>query len=118
MSYKQIQLRRGTAAEWAANNPILLPGEVGYERDTASDATDTTDTFTYGITNGGSGAIKIGDGVTRWADLPYLLTSVRFSLSSSSDVEMTSMKTGDVIRWSDGKWRNYPEATLLDGGNF
>ena len=30
----RIQLRRGTAAEWAAANPILSDGEAGYERDT------------------------------------------------------------------------------------
>ena len=118
MSYKQIQLRRGTADEWEATNPILLAGEVGYERDAASDTTTTTDGFSYSGSAVGSGAIKIGDGVTRWADLPYLLTALSFSLPASSDVSMTDIKTGDVIRWSDGKWRNYPEATLLDGGNF
>ena len=46
-----IQFRRGTAAEWAAANPILAEGELGTELD--------TDLF------------KIGDGATPWAGLPY-----------------------------------------------
>lgn len=41
---------RGTAAQWAASNPVLLAGELGYE----------TDTF----------VIKFGDGVTPWNTLP------------------------------------------------
>lgn len=47
----KLQLRRGTAAEWAAANPLLADGEVGIERDT--------------------GLGKIGDGATLWAALPY-----------------------------------------------
>lgn len=31
---RPIQIRRGTAAEWAAANPILRPGELGLETDT------------------------------------------------------------------------------------
>lgn len=47
----RIQLRRGTAAEWTAANPTLLPGEVGVETDT--------------------GKLKIGDGSTQWNSLAY-----------------------------------------------
>jgi len=118
MSYKEFQFRRGTSAEWLVKNPVLLPGEVGYERDVPTGTETSVDTYTYTDGAFGVGAIKIGDGVTRWKDLPYLLTALRFSLPSSSDVEMTDIRTGDVMRWSNGKWRNHPEATLLDGGNF
>jgi hypothetical protein len=45
----QIQLRRDTAENWLAKNPILAPGEPGFEIDT--------------------GTLKIGDGVTAWIDL-------------------------------------------------
>jgi len=45
-----IRVRRGTAAEWAAKNPILAAGELG-------EATDTR-------------VLKAGDGVTAWVDLP------------------------------------------------
>lgn len=46
-----IQLRRGFAESWAAQNPILDDGRVGVERDT--------------------GNLKVGDGKTQWNDLPY-----------------------------------------------
>jgi hypothetical protein len=47
-----ILLRRGTTAEWTASNPILLEGEVGVETD--------------------SKKLKVGDGLTVWASLPYI----------------------------------------------
>lgn len=47
----RIQLRRGTSAQWAAANPVLAAGEPGVDLDTD--------------------VLKIGDGVTAWATLPY-----------------------------------------------
>lgn len=44
-----IAFRRGTAAQWAAANPVLLPGEPGYETDT--------------------GLTRVGDGLTAFVDL-------------------------------------------------
>lgn len=46
-----IRIRRNTAADAAASNPILAEGELGLETDT--------------------GKIKGGDGTTAWNDLPY-----------------------------------------------
>lgn len=48
---QQIQLRRGTAAEWTSANPILAAGEKGVEL--------------------GTGLEKTGDGVTPWNSLSY-----------------------------------------------
>ena len=45
----QIQLRRGTAAQWTAANPTLAEGEMGVETDT--------------------GQFKVGDGTTAWNSL-------------------------------------------------
>jgi hypothetical protein len=47
----QIQLRRGTAAEWSSVNPVLAQGELLLELDT--------------------GRLKVGNGIGRWNDLPY-----------------------------------------------
>lgn len=47
----QIQLRRGTLAEWTAANPVLALGEPAFETDT--------------------GRFKIGDGTKTWTALPY-----------------------------------------------
>lgn len=46
-----FQFKRGLAERWTLLNPILNPGEPGFELD--------TDKF------------KIGDGETAWNDLPY-----------------------------------------------
>ena len=48
---QRIQLRRGTAAEWAAANPVLAVGEPGVETDT--------------------GKQKFGNGTSTWTALPY-----------------------------------------------
>ena len=45
----RIQIRRDTAANWTANNPVLAEGEFGFETDT--------------------NVLKIGDGTTDWAGL-------------------------------------------------
>jgi len=47
----QIRLRRDDSWKWTQLNPVLAEGEPGFERDT--------------------GRLKIGDGSTRWSDLPY-----------------------------------------------
>ena len=48
-----IRLRRDTSTSWSTNNPILALGEPGIEIDTHR--------------------IKIGDGVTHWNDLLYII---------------------------------------------
>lgn len=47
----QIRFRRGTAAQWAAANPVLALAEMGVEIP--------------------GNAFKVGDGVTAWNDLDY-----------------------------------------------
>jgi hypothetical protein len=46
-----VQLRRGTAAQWASVNPVLVEGELCVELDTEK--------------------FKIGNGVSAWNSLPY-----------------------------------------------
>ena len=50
----RIKFRSDTAANWEANNPVLLSGEIGI-------TTDGTQTQ----------KIKVGDGLTAWTELPY-----------------------------------------------
>jgi len=47
----QIQVRRGTASQWTATNPVLAAGEWGYESDTNK--------------------AKIGNGSSAWNSLSY-----------------------------------------------
>jgi hypothetical protein len=95
-----IQIRRGTAAAWAAKNPTLAIGEPALETDT--------------------GKQKMGDGTTPWATLPYLLDSVgsgtapspiwmlkqwtltqAFQVVSASRDSNSAITTASVV-WPDG----------------
>jgi hypothetical protein len=41
------------------------------------------------------------------------------ALSGASDVQLSGVAEGDVLRYSNSKWRNHPEGDLiLDGQNF
>lgn len=75
----RIQQRRDTAANWAAYNPILLEGEVGYVLDNPNQ-------------------YKIGDGVHAWNDLPlrgYNGTIVQ-ELGNSEDAVMSQKAVTDL----------------------
>lgn len=63
----KIQLRRGTAAEWTAENPVLSDGEFGLE----------TDTRRY----------KIGDGATAWTSLDYSSLPSNIAATYSIDAD-------------------------------
>lgn len=60
-----IQLRRGNAAVWARNNPILSRGEPGFVID--------------------ENRLKIGDGVTAWNDLDYIGEDSVFNADTVGD---------------------------------
>lgn len=40
------------------------------------------------------------------------------ALHTLTDVELENVATGDVLRWAENKWRNYPDKNITDGGNF
>lgn len=61
----RIRQKSDTAEGWLTNNPILLYGELGLEIDTQ--------------------LIKIGDGVTPWAGLPYVLKDQVMNLTEQVD---------------------------------
>jgi len=61
----QIQVRRGTASQWTATNPVLAAGEWGYESDTNK--------------------AKIGNGSSAWNSLSYF--------GGSGDVTLTGIQT-------------------------
>lgn len=48
----------------------------------------------------------------------YAWQNVRFVLSAADDATIASPADGDVLRYSNGKWRNYPGNYLVDGGQF
>jgi hypothetical protein len=78
----QIQVRRGTAAQWTSAGPTLAAGEIGYETDT--------------------GKLKIGDGSTAWASLGYFsvagsgdMTGVDITAGNGLDITQSNTTSGD-----------------------
>lgn len=63
----QIQVRRGTAAQWTSANPTLAAGEFGFESDTNK--------------------LKCGNGSTAWNSLSYI----------SNDGDITGVTAGTGI---------------------
>jgi hypothetical protein len=64
MAVRQQQ-RRGTAAQWTSANPILAPGEIGFETNTNK--------------------FKIGDGTNRWANLTYFTADAAAAIQDLID---------------------------------
>ena len=67
-----FQVKRGTAARWEELNPILNPGEPGFEMDTFK--------------------LKIGNGSTSWKELPYVN-----DVDISKYITIEDIINGDVI---------------------
>lgn len=114
-----FQLRRATALDWLKVNPILRLAEPGFE----------TDTF----------KLKIGDGRTAWADLPYVEGANSYAPTELSGIvnEQTHYdfpSVGDenyiykaiaehkIYQWDKNELRYVPisafdEIELIFGGN-
>jgi hypothetical protein len=84
----RFKLRNGTAAQWTAENPILLEGEAGIE----------TDTRKY----------KIGNGVSAWSALPYYIEGV---LARGQASKMTS---GTITIATAGTYQSTGLAATFD----
>lgn len=69
-----IQVRGGTAAEWASENPTLALREPGVETDTRR--------------------IKIGDGTTSYADLPYATIPINPETSTATTRTLSATGAG------------------------
>jgi cold shock CspA family protein len=68
----RMQQRRGTASQWASDNPILGAGEIGFEIDNSR--------------------FKIGNGVNTWTELDYF----------SNEADITSAITTAIDNLVDG----------------
>ena len=87
MAGARIQLKRATAAAWAAANTVLYSGEIGLETDTNK--------------------FKIGNGSTAFNSLSYFNGNLSgSSLNDLSDVTITSATDGDFLRWNGTAWIN------------
>jgi hypothetical protein len=75
--YYQIQIRRGTASEWTATNPILAAGELAVESDTNK--------------------MKVGNGSTAWNSLSYAPIGTITSNMVTTALGYTPASTGKSI---------------------
>jgi hypothetical protein len=77
--------RRGVAAAWTSANPVLGPAEIGVEVDTLK--------------------VKVGDGVTAWASLAYLVGSGG-SFAALTDVNLAGLADTNAMVWdaATSKW--------------
>jgi hypothetical protein len=73
----QIQIRRGTAAQWTSANPTLASGEFGYETDT--------------------GKFKVGDGSTAWTSLTYKASGTVTSITAGTGLSGGAITTSGTI---------------------
>lgn len=83
----QLRLRRRTASGWTTADPVLNPGEPGLEKDT--------------------GRFKIGNGVSKWSELPYFIPISGDTVGGSTLVEHIASDLPHPV-YDDG-----PSFTLL-----
>ena len=77
--YTRIAPLSYTSAEWAASNPTLYPGELGY---------DTT-----------VGKFKLGDGSTAWSGISFLPVSSLAAAQNGTDLSYVT--TGEKYTWNN-----------------
>lgn len=86
----KLKMRRGTAAEWTSQNPVLSSGEIGYETDTNK--------------------FKIGNGATAWTALTDYFQvasgSGATNLDELTDVTIVSPANDDFIQRKAGVFVN------------
>jgi len=87
-----IQLRRDTAANWTSVNPILASGELGIETGTLR--------------------LKIGDGSTVWASLPYYSSGYSYKASFTN-----ASLSGGVLTVNHNLGQQYATVQVFDNNN-
>lgn len=80
-TYARVRHIVGATADWSANNIVLGSGEIGIERVSASDI-----------------RIKVGDGSTAWASLPYAsASSTTINTATQTALDAKVAKAGDTM---------------------
>lgn len=75
----KIVLRNDTAENWIANNPVLLDGEVGVEKDT--------------------GLLKVGNGTSTWTALDYINKFEAISTATHYEEEAQPIEGTDPVEY-------------------
>jgi hypothetical protein len=80
-----IQFKRGTTDSWNNLNPVLRAGQPGYNKD--------------------ENKIKIGDGTSRWTELPYIGESAS-ARAVNLDIKDFVVESGTNGIWNYQKWNS------------
>lgn len=121
MATYTIKLKRGQSSSWTNLNPVLAPGEPGFELDT--------------------GRLKIGNGVDAWNKLSYVgeqdspsvvneKTSADFPATGNPEVIYKAQEEKMLYQWnpstlryeplnqgSSGGGEDFNDIVLIHGGN-
>ena len=92
----EIQLRRDTAANWTASNPILASGEIGIETDTKRN--------------------KLGDGVSVWSVLPYWMMPVATLAGATGAADVGYLPSGTGAVQTSVQTKLHQTVSVLDFG--
>lgn len=77
----QIQLRRDITTAWNTEDPVLADGELAFDK-----------------TNK---ILKMGDGTSKWSELPVMLTQSKFPLDPCRSVSIVFGGNTNYICWTD-----------------
>lgn len=77
MAIYTIQLKRGKSSSWTSLNPVLKPGEPGFEMDT--------------------GKLKIGNGTNDWKSLPYVGEDKKLVITANTVLDFPPIGEVDVL---------------------
>ena len=93
-----VRHRRGSTAAWASANPILFAGQMGY--------VSAGDDY---------GKVKIGDGVTRWNNLPFAMDGDAVRLRGDQTIEGTkTFQTSPVVPEKNTPAGNNPRSIATE----
>jgi hypothetical protein len=91
-----IQIRRDTGANWTSTDPVLAIGELGYDQTEVD--------------------FKIGDGVTAWSSLPFLINGVAYSDEDAQDAVGTILTDSSTIDFTYNDGTPSITAAVIAGG--
>lgn len=91
----RLKVRNNTAANFASANPVLLPGEIGYETDT--------------------GRFKVGDGTTTWNSLSYSVDSYFYGHNTVTTLASLPVSKRVILATVSAATTLSLAATLADG---
>lgn len=103
MAVYQIQIRRGTAQEWASANPVLAAGELGLDTDARR--------------------VKVGTGTAVWSQLPYVDQGTPQVVASGGIADLTpsqqlAIAAGTIVATPDGRRFAYLDGTKTNAASY